>query len=128
MAPFFEVFDPFGSVFYASTRSNLPTFSAFTHSFMSLSHLDILGPKVGLTFNQNVLFNSFEVFYINIFFVLRSFDHSFLQNLRSNQVHLFYCVLNLVTENVVTTYVTAANQCSAYEKTTNTGPARGEVQ
>ncbi len=58
--PVFEIFYPIGSLFYASSRSDWPPLSAEKVS-LSLSHLvsEILGPKVGLMFHQNVLFNSF---------------------------------------------------------------------
>ncbi len=46
MTPVFEIFDPIGSIEKIG---------------LSLSHLvaEILGPKVGVIFHQNVLFNRF---------------------------------------------------------------------
>ncbi len=60
MTPVFEIFDPNESLFYALSRSDWPPLSA-ENIGLSLSHLvpEILGPKVGLILNQNVLFNSF---------------------------------------------------------------------
>ncbi len=59
MNPIFEMFNPIGSLFYTSS-SDWPLLSTETIS-LSLSHLvpEILGPKVGVIFHQNVLFNSF---------------------------------------------------------------------
>ncbi len=55
-----------GSLFYTSTQSDGPPLSAEQNG-LSLSHLvpEILGPKVGLIFHQNVLFNRFKAFCIN---------------------------------------------------------------
>ncbi len=56
----FEMFNLIGSLFYAPSRSDLLHLSAEKIG-LSLSHLvpEIHGPKVGLIFHQNVLFNSF---------------------------------------------------------------------
>ncbi len=58
--PHFEVFNPTGSHFYASSNSDWPSLSA-EKIVLSLSHLvpEIFGPKVGLIFHHNVLFNHF---------------------------------------------------------------------
>ncbi len=60
MTPVFEIFDPIGSIFYTSTQSDGPPFSA-EKICLSLSHFlpEILGPKVGVISHQNVLFNRF---------------------------------------------------------------------
>ncbi len=64
---------------------------------LSLSHLvqEILGPKVGLIFYQNVFFNRFYIIFPLIFdpndpfFIdFKSFDPLFSQNLRSNWVQI----------------------------------------
>ncbi len=54
-------FDPIRSIFYTSTQSDWPPLSAEKKIGLSLSHLvpEILGPKFGLIFHQNVLFNRF---------------------------------------------------------------------
>ncbi len=60
MTPVLKMLDPIGSLFYASSRSYWPPL--FTEKIgLSLSHLvpEIPGPRVGLFFHQNVLFNSF---------------------------------------------------------------------
>ncbi len=59
MTPVFQIFDPIGSILYLNTIRLTP-FSAEKIS-LSLSHLvpEILGPKVGIIFHQNVLFNRF---------------------------------------------------------------------
>ncbi len=46
---------------------------------LSLSHLlpEILGPKIGLIFHQNVLFNRFKVFYINFLLISDPIDPHF---------------------------------------------------
>ncbi len=103
MTPVFEIFDPIGSIFYTSTQSNWPHFSAEKIG-LSLSHLvpEILGPKVGVIFHQNVLFNRFFKHFISIFpsfsiqltpfsINLKVFVPSFLQKFRSDWVH-FFCV------------------------------------
>ncbi len=60
MTPILGVFNPIGSLFCVSARSDLPPPSAEKIS-LSQSHLvpEILGPKVSLIFHQNVLFNTF---------------------------------------------------------------------
>ncbi len=61
MTPVFEDFFYLtASLFYASSQSDSPTLSA-ERIGLSLSHLvpKILGHKVGLIFQQNLLFNSF---------------------------------------------------------------------
>ncbi len=57
---FFIDFDPIGSLFYATSQFDQPLLSTDKIG-LSISHLvpEILGPKVGLMFHQNVLFNSF---------------------------------------------------------------------
>ncbi len=66
MTPVFGIFNPIGSLFYTSSRSDWPPFSAEKIG-LSLSHLvpEILGPKFGQICHQNVLFNRFEAFCIN---------------------------------------------------------------
>ncbi len=56
----FENFDPIGFLFYASSRSDVPPLSVEIIG-LSLLHLvpEILGPKVGLIFHQNVLLKQF---------------------------------------------------------------------
>ncbi len=58
MTPISEIFE---SLFYASSRFDCPPLYAEKIG-LSLSHLvpEILGPKVGLSFHQNVLFNCFR--------------------------------------------------------------------
>ncbi len=53
-------FNPPGSLFYTSTQFDLPPLSAKKIG-LPLSHLvpEILRPKIGLLFHQNVLFNRF---------------------------------------------------------------------
>ncbi len=60
MTPVFGISNPIGSLFYTSPQSDWPPLSAEKNS-LSLSHLaaEILGPKFGLIFHQNVLFNRF---------------------------------------------------------------------
>ncbi len=57
--PFFRFSIRLG-LFYTSTQSDWPPFSSEKNG-LSLSHLvpEILGPKVGIIFHQNVLFNRF---------------------------------------------------------------------
>ncbi len=65
----FGIFDPIGFLLC------LTMFRLTAEKFgLSLSHLvqEILEPKVGLIFHQNVLFNSFEAFYINFLLDFRS--------------------------------------------------------
>ncbi len=66
------------SLFYTSTQSDWPPLSAEKIS-LSLSHLvpEILGPKVGLIFDQNVLFNRFKAFYVNFPLILYPTDPLF---------------------------------------------------
>ncbi len=55
----------FWSLFYALNQSDWHPFSA-QKLFPSLDLVpEILGPKVGVMFHQNVLFNNFEAFSIN---------------------------------------------------------------
>ncbi len=58
--PVFGIINPIGSIFYTSTQSDWPPFSAEKIG-LSLSHLvpEILGAKVGVIFHPNVLFNRF---------------------------------------------------------------------
>ncbi len=60
MTPIWGIFNPIRSLFYTTLQSDGPPLSAEKIGF-SLSHLvlEILGPKVGLIFHQNVLFNRF---------------------------------------------------------------------
>ncbi len=60
MTHVFEIFNPIGSIFYTATQSDCPPCSAEKIG-LSLSHLvpEILVPKVGVIFHQNVLFNRF---------------------------------------------------------------------
>ncbi len=60
MTPILGIFNPIGSLFYMSTQFESLSLSAETIR-LSLSHivLKILGPKVGLGFCQNVLFDRF---------------------------------------------------------------------
>ncbi len=53
MTPVFEIFDLIGSIFYTSTQSDWPPFSAEKIG-LSLSHLvpEILGPKIGGIFSK----------------------------------------------------------------------------
>ncbi len=51
ITPVFEIFNPIGSLFYASSRSDCPL---FLHK-----NSEILRPIVGQMFYQNVLFKSF---------------------------------------------------------------------
>ncbi len=64
--PHFWDFDPIGSQFHAPSRSDWPSLSAEKIG-LSLSHLvsEIFGPKFGLIFQQNWLFNCFYAFCIN---------------------------------------------------------------
>ncbi len=64
----FEIFDPIGSLIYASSSSDSPPLSAERKSVCLLSHLvpEILGPKVGLIFHHNALLKSFKHF-VSIF-------------------------------------------------------------
>ncbi len=70
---------------------------------LSLSHLvlEILGPKLGKFFQQNVLFNRFHAFCINFLLdfqpnwppfslILELFDRSFSHKLRSDLVQFFF--------------------------------------
>ncbi len=61
--PLFWVFNPIGSLFYTPTQSDWPPLSAEKIG-LSPSHLvpEILRPKVGLIFHQNVLVNSLKHF------------------------------------------------------------------
>ncbi len=93
----FGIFNLIRSLFYTSTQSDLLHLSAEKIG-LSVSHIvpEILGPKFGLIFHQNVLFNRFKhfasIFNYTLFnpidlpfsFILDLFDPSFLQNLRSN--------------------------------------------
>ncbi len=58
--PIFEIFYLIGPLLYASSQSDWPPLSTEKIG-LSLSHLvpEILGPKVGLIFHHNLLFNSF---------------------------------------------------------------------
>ncbi len=60
MTPVLGISDPIGSLLYTSAQSDWPPLSAEKIG-LSLSHLvpEILGPKFGLIFHQNVLFNRF---------------------------------------------------------------------
>ncbi len=60
MTPVFGMSDPIGSLFYTSAQSDGPPLSAEKIG-LSLSHLvpEILGPKFGLIFHQNILFKRF---------------------------------------------------------------------
>ncbi len=60
MTPIFVIFNPNRSLFYTSSQSDWPPLSVEKIG-LSLSHLvpEILGPKFGLIFHQNVLFNRF---------------------------------------------------------------------
>ncbi len=66
MTPVLGIFYLIGSLFYTSTQSDRPSISVEKID-LSLSHLvpEILRPKIGLIFHQNVLFNRFEAFCIN---------------------------------------------------------------
>ncbi len=67
MTPVFSLFfNPIGYLFYTSTQSDWPPLSAKKIG-LSLSHLvpEIQGPKVGLIFQQTVLFNRSKAFCIN---------------------------------------------------------------
>ncbi len=100
MTPIWGIFNMIGSLCYTLTQSNWSPFSAEKIS-LSLSHLvpEILWPKVGLIFHQNVLVNRFDAFCINFqsnwppfSLLLDLFDLSFSQNLRSDWVQfLFAC-------------------------------------
>ncbi len=81
---------------------------------LPLSHLvsEILGPKVGLIFHQNVLLNRFEAFSINFLLdfwpnwppfslILNWLDPSISQNLKSDWVLFFIHMLNLATEKLM---------------------------
>ncbi len=59
MTLIFEIFDLIGSIFYASSRADRPPLLAEKNQFVSITFRYLLGPKVGLIFHQNVLFNSF---------------------------------------------------------------------
>ncbi len=92
---FLRFSDVIGSLFYNTSRSEWPSLSVKKNG-LSLSHFvpEIFGPKVGLNFHQNVLYNSFYafcIFFINFqsnwplfSFILDLFDPSILQNLRSD--------------------------------------------
>ncbi len=101
MTPIFGIFNPTGFLFYTSTQSDWPLFLQKIIS-LSLSHLvpQILGPKYGLMFHQNVLFNRFKAFCIHLTFnflcswppfslILNLLDPSFSQNLRSGWILFF---------------------------------------
>ncbi len=78
MTPVLGIFNPIGSLFYTSTQSDCPLFLQKKIGF-SLSHLvpEILGPKVGLIFHQNVLFNRFKAFCINFPLIFDPIDPIF---------------------------------------------------
>ncbi len=73
MTPILWIFNPFGSLYIPQHGPTDPLLCAEEIG----SHLvpEILGPEVCLFFHQNVLFNRFYAFYINVLFV---FDHLFL--------------------------------------------------
>ncbi len=112
MNPIFEIFDLNEFLCYTLSWPNWRPLSAERNWVVSItfSHLvpEIVGPKVGLIFHQNLLFNSFTVFCMNFLLdfqsnwltfslILDLFYPSlfFLQNLRSDWVQLFYHTLNL---------------------------------
>ncbi len=99
--PVLGIFNPIGSLFYTSTRSDWPPLSSEKIE-LSLLHSvpETLGPKFGIIFHQNLLFNRFQAFCINFLLNFRSnwppfslilnfFDPSFSQKLRSNWVQIF---------------------------------------
>ncbi len=78
--PRLGIFNPTSSLFYTSTQSNWPPPPHSVEKIgLSLSHLlpEILGPKVGLIFYQNVLFNRFKVFCINFPLIFDPIDPLF---------------------------------------------------
>ncbi len=101
--PHFEDFQSnWVPILYPNTIQLTPSFCRKIG--LSLSHLvpEILGPKFGLIFHQNVSVNRFEAFCINFLLdfqsnwpfslILDLFDPSFSQNLRSDWVqNVFAC-------------------------------------
>ncbi len=92
------------------TQSDWPPLAA-EQIYLSLTHLvpEILGPKIGLIFHHNVLFNRFKAFYINFALIFYAIDLFFIDfksfwplifNLRSNWVNVFH-MLKLGTENLM---------------------------
>ncbi len=51
MNSIFEIFNPIGSLFYASSQSALPPFPAEENQFLSIT-FSSLGPKVSLIFHK----------------------------------------------------------------------------
>ncbi len=72
MTPVFLNFSPIGPYFIPQHNPIGPSFCRKIGLSLSHSVPEILGPKVGLMFHQNVVFNSFEAFCINFLLDFRS--------------------------------------------------------